>query len=83
MNIEFVKLKRREFYKIKISPDFVLSPPNPEKIISKILTFFRECYLEPIIVDENYFLVDGYCSYLIAKQVGTDFVKIKMARVKK
>ena len=81
MNIEFVKLKRREFYKIKISPDFVLSPPNPEKIISKMLTFFRERNLEPIIVDENYFLGDGYCSYLIAKQVGTDFVKIKMARI--
>lgn len=83
MNIKFIKLKRREFYQIKISPDFVLSPPNPEKIISKMLTFFRECYLEPIIVDENYFLVDGYCSYLIAKQVGTGFVKIKMARVEK
>lgn len=83
MNIKFIKLKRREFYQIKIPPDFVLSPPNPEKIISKMLTFSRECYLEPIIVDENYFLVDGYCSYLIAKQVGTDFVKIKMARVEK
>ena len=81
MNIEFVKLKRREFYKIKISPDFVLSPPNPEKIIEKMLLFYRECYLAPIIVDSDFVLVDGYCSYLIAKQVGTDFVKIKMARV--
>ena len=81
MNVKYIKLKRGNFYKIKISPDFVLCPPNPEKINSKMLTFFRECYLEPIIVDENYFLVDGYCSYLIAKQVGTDFVKIKQVRV--
>lgn len=81
MSIKYVKLKKGCFHQIKIPPDFVLSPPNPEKIISKMLTFFRECYLEPIIVDENYFIVDGYCSYLIAKQVGTDFVKIKQVRV--
>lgn len=81
MSVKYMNIKNSEFYKIKISPDFVLSQPRTEKIIEKMLMFFRECYLEPIIVDENYFLVDGYCSYLIAKQVGTDFVRIKMARI--
>ena len=83
MSVKYVNIKNSEFYKIKISPDFVLSPPRTEKIIEKMLMFFRECYLEPIIVDRNFFLVDGYCSYLIARHVGTDFVKIKQVRVVK
>ena len=81
MSIKYVKLKKGCFHQIKIPPEFAVSKPCPERIIEKMLLFHRECYLEPIIVDENYFLVDGYCSYLIAKQVGTDFVKIKMARI--
>ena len=81
MSIKYVKLKKGCFHQIKISPEFAASKPCPERIIEKMLLFHRECYLAPIIVDSDFVLVDGYCSYLIAKQVGTDFVKIKMARI--
>lgn len=45
-----------------------------------MLRFSRESELENIIVDENMNLLDGYCSYLIAQQVGVQFVKIMQVR---
>jgi hypothetical protein len=64
--------------KVKIPDEFAKHPPKAEKIIQKMLSFNRTSELEDIIVDENFCLVDGYCSYLIAQQVGPAFVKIKM-----
>jgi hypothetical protein len=45
-----------------------------------MLRFSRESELKDILVDENLYLIDGYCSYLIAKQVGAEFVKIIQVR---
>lgn len=66
------------FDKITIPKSFSDNPPKPGKIVEKMLNFFRTSELEDIIVDEGFCLVDGYCSYLIAQQVGPAFVKIKM-----
>lgn len=66
------------FDRILVPEAFRENPPKPEKIIDKMLRFSRESELEDIIVDENYHLMDGYCSYLIARQVGIEFAKIKM-----
>ncbi len=66
------------FDKIWIPKSFKESPPKLEKVIEKTLKFSRESELEDILVDEDFCLIDGYCSYLIAQQVGPAFVKIKM-----
>lgn len=80
MKVKIVKLGKWNFSEIKIPYRFQLHPPKPEKVIEKMLKFSRESELEDIIVDENMNLVDGYCSYLIAQQVGVEFVKIKQVR---
>lgn len=80
MRVKLVKLVRSYFYRIKIPNRFIEHPPKPEKVIDKMLKFSRESELEDIIVDENFYLLDGYCSYLIAQQVGVDFVKLKMVK---
>lgn len=80
MKVKIIKLGKGNFYKIKIPQRFIDYPPKPEKLIHKMLIFSRESELDDILVDENFYLLDGYCSYLIAQQVGPEFVKIKMVR---
>ena len=80
MKIKFVKVSNIHFDKIKVPARFIDYPPKPEKLIHKMLIFSRESELDDILVDENFYLLDGYCSYLIAQQVGADFVKIKMVK---
>lgn len=80
MRVKLVKLDRSYFHRIKIPNRFIECPPKPEKVIDKMLKFSRESELEDIIVDENFYLLDGYCSYLIAQQVGVEFVKLKMVK---
>ena len=74
------KVSPYDFGKIKIPKSFREHPPKPAKIIDKMLRFSRESELDDILVDENFYLLDGYCSYLIAQQVGVEFVKIKQVR---
>lgn len=81
MKVKFVKVHNSHFGKIKIPQSFIDNPPNPEKLIHKMLVFSRERELDDIYVDDHFNLKDGYCSYLIAQQVGADFVKIKMVKV--
>ena len=80
MKVKLKKLGCRNFGKIKISQEFLDHPPRPEKVIEKMLKFSRESELDDIFVDEDFYLLDGYCSYLIAQQVGVEFVKIKQVR---
>ena len=80
MKIRLRRVGSNNFRKIKISQDFLNHPPRPEKVVEKMLKFSRESELEDILVDENFYLLDGYCSYLIAQQVGVEFVKIKQVR---
>ena len=80
MSVKLKQLGKWNFPKITIPQHFLDNPPKPEKVIEKMLKFSRESELEDILVDENFVLLDGYCSYLIAQQVGVDFVKIKQVR---
>ena len=70
------------FYDIKIPPEYKRRPPKPQKLIDKMLKFNRESELDDIIIDEDFTLIDGYCSYLIAKQAGVCFATIKQVRCK-
>ena len=76
-------LHNSRFWDIKVPKEFEDNPPKPEKLIKKTLDFCRDAELPYILVDANMNILDGYCSYLIAKQVGIiDFAKIKQVRVK-
>ena len=81
MKVKIVKVSNIHFGKIKVPPRFIECPPSPEKLIHKVLVFSRESELDDIYVDENFYIKDGYSSYLIAQQVGAEFVKIKMVKV--
>lgn len=60
------RLLKRNLEKIVISKAFEAHPPKKEKYNKKLLDFIRHKKLDPIIVDENFVLDDGYCAYLIA-----------------
>ncbi len=80
MKQKYQKLDSKCLYSIKVPLDFKKHPPRPEKLIKKVLAFCRESELETIIVDSNMKLCDGYCSYLIALEVGHQFAKIAQFR---
>ena len=82
MKVKIVKVSNIHFDEIKVPRGFIDNPPTPEKLIHKVLVFNRESELDDIYVDEHFYLEDGYCSYLIAQQVGAEFVKINMVRGK-
>lgn len=70
-----MKLEEHEHYiklkKIKISDDFKKHPPKLKKFCERAY-YFRVFgrFHSPIILDDDNYLIDGYTSYLIAKQKG-------------
>ena len=82
MKLNVVKLGRNHFDEIKVPNRFQKHPPKPELVISKMVRFIIERNLGDVLVDENMEMIDGYCSYLIAKQLGTEYIKIKQVRLK-
>ena len=65
--------------KIKIRNCFFNTPPRPEKLIQKTADYMQGQKLPPIYIDDEYYLIDGYCSYLIAKTLHT---KVKIVQVR-
>lgn len=53
---------------IKIREEFLATPPNYYKYRKKEKTFIKYGELGKIVVNRNYELIDGYCSYLICKK---------------
>ncbi len=76
------RILKRNFDKIEISGAFKRCPPKEEKFERKLFEFEVSGKLDPMIVDENNVLVDGYCSYLIAKQNKAARRKAKIYRAK-
>lgn len=71
--IKFKKRKIVRLSKIKI-PDYYVKP-NIVKMNDRYKYYLiNKKYLVPIIVDKNNMLVDGYTSYLIAKELKKRFV---------
>lgn len=60
---------------IKIPRNFLLSPPKEENLRRHERRWNETGKLEKIYVDKNYWLVDGYISYLIAKNNGQKNVR--------
>lgn len=77
-----LKMKFLTLDKIKIYPLFLKSSPNPERLIRKTAEFMNGAKLEPILIDKDYNLIDGYCSYLIAKELNSKKYKVVMVKEK-
>lgn len=61
---------KRYIDKIKIRESFSSTQPNLSKILRKLNDYKDGEDLPPIYIDEDFYLVDGYCTYLIAKSLG-------------
>lgn len=66
--------------KIKVSSCIRESLPTPDKI-EKRYRFYKQTgeFDREIIIDENYYLVDGYSTYLVCKML--DIQKVRALRI--
>ena len=67
--------------KVKLFPEEIIVPENfvyPKlgKVSRHIEKYAMNQSLDPIIVDENNVLIDGYCSLIVAKIVRMDEVEV-------
>lgn len=63
---------------IKISKQFKMNYPGQIKLISKMEYYLRNNKFEqPIIVNKDNVLVDGYTSYIIAQMLNKKYVRVK------
>lgn len=76
------RLSKKYFDNIIISNAFKNHPPKKEKYIRKRADFMKKKKLDPIIIDENYILADGYCAYLISDFFGYRGHKLKIYKAK-
>lgn len=72
------KVNRYHFDKIVVPAEFKLTQPSPQKIIKKTADFFTSGHFGKIYVDKEFRLLDGYCSYLIAEELGCDVIGKKL-----
>ena len=61
---------------VDITYDFHLSSPRIIKFKRKEREFLKNGTLGKIILNQNFELVDGYCSYLICKKYGMDKIPV-------
>lgn len=78
MILKAKRILSKNINRIKVPSEFVENPPKPEKVISKTAKFFETGALEKIYVDEEFNLLDGYCSYLIVTALGKKKTKKKV-----
>lgn len=76
----FKKSPDREYWisinDVIITYDFQLHSPHMSKFKSKEAMFTKDGTLGKIILNNNYELVDGYCSYLICKKYDMDKIPV-------
>lgn len=64
--------------KIKIQEKFKKNPPRWTKMLSKQLFYiYNRKFEQPIVVNKDNVLVDGYTTYLLAKQMGRKYMPVK------
>ena len=63
---------------IKISKEFKMKYPRTLKLISKMEYYLRNNKFEqPIVINKENILVDGYTSYIIAQMLDKKYVRVK------
>ena len=63
---------------IKISDEFKNSPPCPEKLKRKYESYLYGKNLSDIIINQDGELIDGFCTFLIAKMFDYKKVMVKI-----
>jgi hypothetical protein len=63
---------------IKIPSGFQNGRPNPNKIQEKIEIYQESSVIKPIIIDNHNILLDGYISYLVAKELKLGSIPVKV-----
>lgn len=62
---------------IKISKEFKMHYPSALKLAHKIEYYLRNGKFEqPIVIDKENVLVDGYTTYIIAQMLNKKFVRV-------
>ena len=64
------------FIRLSVRYEFQLSSPRIIKFKRKEKEFLNNGTLGKIILNQDFELVDGYCSYLICKKYGMDKVPV-------
>lgn len=67
--------------RVKLFPEEIIVPenfkyPKLDKVSRHIEKYAKNKSLDPIIVDENCVLIDGYCSLIVATIVRKDEVEV-------
>lgn len=63
---------------IKIQDEFRKNPPKYEKMLKKLAYYNTyQNFEQSIVLDKDNYLIDGYTTYLIAKDLGMRYVKVK------
>lgn len=63
---------------IKIKKEFESTPPKCIKLMLKQLYYMRyHKFEQTIILDSDNWLIDGYTTYLIVKNIGKKYVKVR------
>ncbi|MBR3133367.1 MAG: hypothetical protein IKG42_04810 [Clostridia bacterium] len=71
-------LKREKISNIKVTSEFLATRPRERKLIAKAMYYAQNGRFErPVILDENNVLVDGYTTYIIAKELEMKYVPVK------
>ena len=73
---------RENINNIKIAKEFKNNKPKSEKMTYK-WNFYQLYgkFEQPIVLDKNNYLIDGYTTYLIAKQLGKKYIKVKRVNI--
>ena len=74
-------IEQRQHYmklsKIKIKDSFKKTEPQSWKMRARWIYYrCNDRFYAPIVIDQSYYLVDGYTSYLIAKAEGLKEVEV-------
>lgn len=73
-------IKTININQIKITSCFASTVPNPDKIKKRIEEYKNDKdFSNTIILNKEYFLMDGYTQYLVCKMFGERTVKCKIA----
>ena len=63
---------------IKIKPEFLKHQPGYTKMwVRRLMYRYDRTLYADIVLDKDGYLVDGYTSYLIAKEYNLKYVKVK------
>ena len=71
-------LGKEKISNIKIKEEFKNNPPKLEKMASKWIFYTKYgMFSQPIVVDKNNILVDGYTTYIMAKALDKKYFPVK------